>query len=142
MSSGYTVVLGALDVVANGIQSVLDELGNLGINGQQESGSPIEDVALSIEDAGSLQVSQIVSDGLGRAHYALRTALANATQMVGMLRQIKTEYQHAETGAADLFGQISKDITAARRAVPAPPQSLVSGGSPNRVAPHLVGGAG
>jgi hypothetical protein len=116
---GYQVEVGALAVTADGIQSVLDELGHLGINGEQESGSPIENVALSAEDIGSMVLAQLTADGLERAHYALRTALANATQMAGALREVQAAYQRTDSGVAGVFGQITHDIAdTARRATP------------------------
>jgi len=39
---------------------VLDELGQLGINGEQTSGSPVENLALSTADAGDQVVSLIL----------------------------------------------------------------------------------
>jgi hypothetical protein len=109
--TGYTVDLGALQVVAESIQAVLDELGSLGINGEQESGSPIENVALSMDDMGSLMLADITSDALQRAHYALRTALHNATQLAASLRAIEGSYQQVESQVGGLFDQIHHAIS-------------------------------
>lgn len=130
--SGFTVDLGALQVAAQGIQGVLDELGDLGINGEQESGSPIENVALSQEDAGSLVVAAIVADALQRAHYALRTALHNGTALVAYLRQAAAAYQGVETQVGDLFNTIHHDLTT-------PPVGRAGAGS---VFSKLAGGVG
>ena len=61
--TGFQVDPAALGVTADGVQGVLDELGQLGINGEQTSGSPVENLALSSGDAGN----QVVSAILGRS---------------------------------------------------------------------------
>jgi hypothetical protein len=127
--TGYTVDLGALRVVAEGIQSVLDELRTLGMNGEQESGSPIENAALSSDDMGSQALAAITTDALQRAHYALRTALHNGGQLVGVLRRIEASYQRTESQVSSLFGQISNTMGTTTDRVPADsptPQQLGS----------------
>jgi hypothetical protein len=130
--SGYTVDLGALQVTADGIQAVLDELGQLGINGEQESGSPIENAALSSDDMGSPVLAALVGDALQRAHYALRAMLHNGAQMVSMLRQIQAGYEQTEHQVASLFTQISHDLSTTP---PPVPQT-----TPGPVADRLSGG--
>ena len=116
--TGYTVDPGALYLTAEGIQSVLDELGALGLNGEQESGSPIEDVALSTDEMGSEALALITTDGLQRAHYALRTALHNGQELVGVLRDIHASYQSTEIQVGTLFDDISHDLSTATDRLP------------------------
>jgi hypothetical protein len=111
--TGYTVDPGALYVTAESVQAVLDELGNLGLNGEQESGSPIENVALSSDDMGSEALAAITADALLRAHYALRTALHNGGQLVSALGNIRASYLRAESQVSNLFGQIHHALSTA-----------------------------
>ncbi len=116
--TGYTVDPGALYVTAESVQAVLDELGNLGLNGEQESGSPIENVALSSDDMGSEALAAITADALLRAHYALRTALHNGGQLVSALGNIRASYLRAESQVSTLFGQIHHALSTATNRSP------------------------
>ena len=117
--TGYMVDLGALRVVAENIQSVLDELRTLGMNGDQESGSPIENAALSSDDMGSQAMAAVTTDAVQRAHYALRTALHNGGQLIGTLRSIEASYQRTEGQVSGLFGQISNTMGTGTGRLPA-----------------------
>ncbi len=125
--SGYTVDPGALYVTAEGIQAVLGELCTLGING--ESGSPIENVALSRDDVGSDILAGTSADALQRAHYALRSALHDATQVVGGLRNVQASYQRTENHMSTLFAQISRALNESTDRLPGntPPPRPVRG---------------
>lgn len=136
--SGFLVDLGAMQVVADGIQGVLDELGQLGINGQQESGSPIENVALSSDDMGSAALASLTADALQRAHYALRTALRNGAQTVTVLQRVHAAYQQTEAHVGGLFGQISQDMATATHARSG--HASVSRGTPGWFGSRLAGG--
>ncbi len=114
--SGYTVDPGALNVVAEGIQGVLGGMLTLGING--ESGSPIENVALSGDDVGSDILADISADALQRAHYALRAALHNAGQLVTGLRNMEASYQRTENHTSNLFAQINHALNEATQRLP------------------------
>lgn len=141
--SGYTVDLGALRVTAQGIQSVLDELGDLGMNGEQESGSPIEDVSLSAADAGSAAVAMLVAGALQQAHYALRTALHNGNELVAFLHQAAGSYQTVENQVGEMFTTIHRDLT-----TPAPGSGTTPAAAPadragsGSLFTRLVGGGG
>jgi hypothetical protein len=112
-ASGFQVDPAALSVTAEGVQGVLDELGRLGINGEQESGSPVTNLGLSVGDAGNAVVSVIVGELLGRAHYVLRDLLGNAEQMVARLQTSRTRYQQAEHAIAGKFTDLGTALMGA-----------------------------
>lgn len=63
--SGFRVNLAALALTAEGVRDVL---GQLGIDGQQTSGSPVTALALSQDDSGDELVSLVLEQLLDRAH--------------------------------------------------------------------------
>jgi hypothetical protein len=111
--TGFQVDPAALGVTSEGVQGVLDELGQLGINGEQTSGSPVENLALSGDDAGNQVVSVILGEVLGRAHYVLRDLVGNAQQMVSRLRSNQTHYQQVEHAISGKFIDLSNALMGA-----------------------------
>ena len=111
--TGFQVDPAALGVTADGVQGVLDELGQLGVNGEQTSGSPVENLALSTDDAGNQVVSAILGEVLGRAHYVLRDLVGNAQQMVARLRSTQSHYQQVEHAITSKFVDLSDALLGA-----------------------------
>jgi hypothetical protein len=111
--TGFQVNPAALGVTAEGVQGVLDELGQLGINGEQASGSPVENLALSTAEAGDQVVSLILGEVLGRAHYVLRDLLGNAQQMVTRLQTTQTHYQQVEQAITAKFSDLGRALMGA-----------------------------
>jgi hypothetical protein len=108
--TGFQVDPAALAVTAEGVQGVMDELGQLGINGEQTSGSPVINLALSRDDAGDELVSTALGQVLDRAHYVLRDLLGNAEQMVTRLQTNRTHYQQVEHDVADKFRELGSAL--------------------------------
>jgi hypothetical protein len=112
-TTGFQVDPAALAVTADGVQGVLDELGRLGVNGEQISGSPVTNLALSLAAAGTVLVSGVLGDLLDRAHYVFRDLLANAEQMVTRLRSTRTHYQQVEHTIAGKFANLGDALAGA-----------------------------
>jgi excreted virulence factor EspC (type VII ESX diderm) len=113
MSTGFDVDPGALAVTAEGVQGVVDELGQLGMDGEQASGSPVTNLALSADDCGSSVMSAGLADVLDRAHYVLRDLVGNAEQLVTRLRTSRTRYQQVESTVAGKFEGLSEALLGA-----------------------------
>jgi hypothetical protein len=111
--TGFQVDPAALGLTAEGVQGVLDELGQLGINGEQTSGSPVTNLGLSTGDAGNQAVSSILGELLDRAHYVFRDLLGNAQQMVTRLQTNQTHYQQVEHAITRRFTDLSNAIMGA-----------------------------
>lgn len=111
--TGFQVDPAALGLTAEGVQGVLDELDQLGINGEQTSGSPVENLALSTDDAGNQVVSAILGEVLGRAHYVLRDLVGNAQQMVARLQSTQTRYQQVEHAITSKFTDLTDALMGA-----------------------------
>jgi hypothetical protein len=111
--TGFQVDPAALGVTADGVQGVLDELSQLGVNGEQTSGSPVENLALSSDDAGNQVVSAVLGEVLGRAHYVLRDLVGNAQQMVSRLRSNQTHYQQVEHAITSKFVDLGNALMGA-----------------------------
>jgi hypothetical protein len=111
--TGFQVNPTALGVTADGVQGVLDELGQLGINGEQTSGSPVTNLALPTPDSGDEVMSMMLDEVLGRAHYVLRDLLGNAQQMVTRLRTNQTHYQQVEHAITAKFTDLSNALMGA-----------------------------
>lgn len=108
--SGFQVDLAALGLTAEGVQGVLDELGQLGVNGEQTSGSPVTNLGLPCEDSGDELVSIFLGQLLDRAHYVFRDLLNNAEQMVQRLEANQSHYQQAEHGIAAKFDALASAL--------------------------------
>jgi len=108
--TGYQVDPDALAVTAQGVQSVLDELGQLGLNGAQASGSPVTNLALSADAAGDELVSAILGELLDRAHYVFRDLLRNAEQIVTRLQTNRTHYQQVEQDITAKFAEMGNAL--------------------------------
>jgi hypothetical protein len=111
--TGFLVDPAALSVTAEGVQAVLDELGQLGINGEQLSGSPVTNLALSAADAGNQLVSVLLGQLLDRAHYVFRGLLGNSEMLVTQLRATRTRYQQVEHAITSKFTDLGDALLGA-----------------------------
>jgi hypothetical protein len=114
--NGFEVDPGALRVTAEGVQGVLDELGRLGMNGQQASGSPVTALKLSSADVGDDLIATTLGTLLDRAHYVYRELIGNAEQTVHRLTTNATHYEDVENQIVAKF----QDLRAAVIGAPAP----------------------
>lgn len=108
--NGFQVDPAALSVTAEGVQGVVDELGQLGMDGEQTSGSPVTNLDLSKEQSGDDLVSIILGQLLDRAHYVLRDLLRNAQHMVLRLETNRTHYQQVEHDVAAKFNALGEAL--------------------------------
>lgn len=106
----YGVDLAALKATADGLQSIMDQMRELGVHGEETTGSALEDLALSTTDVYDAEVQRTLADYLERMHYSTRTMLTHTDEMVGNLQDTRTAYQKAEDGAADFFGKVGHTI--------------------------------
>jgi hypothetical protein len=111
--TGFQVHPDALAVTAEGVQGVLDELGRLGVNGEQLSGSPVTNLALSTDDAGDQLVSVLLGQLLDRAHYVFRDLLGNTELLVSRLQFTRTHYQQIEHAITSKFTELGNALMGA-----------------------------
>jgi hypothetical protein len=111
--TGFQVDPAALAVTAEGVQGVLDELGRLGVNGEQLSGSPVTNLAVSSDDSGNPLVSVLLSQLVDRAHYVLRDLLGNTELLVSRLQSTRTRYQQVEHAITSRFTDLGNALIGA-----------------------------
>jgi hypothetical protein len=111
--TGFQVNPAALAVTAEGVQGVLDELGRLGINGEQASGSPATNLAVSGDDSGDQLMSVLLGQLLDRAHYVLRDLLGNTELLVTRLQSTRTHYEQVEHAITSTFTELGDALIGA-----------------------------
>jgi hypothetical protein len=108
--TGFQVDPGALALTVEGVQGVLAELSQLGVNGEQSSGSPVTNLALSAQDSGSSPISTVLGDVLDRAHYAFRDLVGNAQDLVTRLQSSRSRYQQVEGTLTTQFAGLGEAL--------------------------------
>jgi hypothetical protein len=111
--SGFDVDLTALRMISSGLRDVLDEMSQLGMHGQETSGSPIESVEMSDAEMGDQPANAIFGDAMMRAHYTLHTVLRSAAAMSGKLDATVAAYEHTEAQVGEMFVSIHQMLVTA-----------------------------
>lgn len=96
MTGAMGVDLRGLQETEQGIRETLDILREVGMHGQEESGSPIEQLGLGSQELGDPRLADTLDDLLARAHYVFRELLGDGRDMVRALADTRTTYQRVE----------------------------------------------
>ena len=96
MTRAMGVDLLGLVEAERGLRETLDVLREIGTHGQEESGSPIEQLGLGRREMGDEQLAETLEDLLGRAHYVFRELLADGREMVQALADTRSTYERVE----------------------------------------------
>lgn len=96
MTGAMGVDLRGLQKTEQGIQETLAVLREIGMHGQEESGSPIEQLGLGSQELGDARLANTLDDLLARAHYVFRELLGDGHDMVQALADTRTTYQRVE----------------------------------------------
>jgi hypothetical protein len=111
VTAGYSWDQDAIDEFARGQQNALDVLREVGWDGDEASGDPLEDLALSADDLGAPDVvAATLADLLEQAHYEAGDRFKAGLAMVDLLRATGEAYQQVETDSAASFSRLTNGL--------------------------------
>lgn len=99
----YGVNLDVLHEVTTGLRSIMDQLVDLGMDGDETNGSSIENLAFDDEQTSSEQITNTWASLLEHAHYAVREHLEAGKAIIDQLEETRTTYQMQEEAARAEF---------------------------------------
>lgn len=109
----FAVNLTALTETSNAIADALAVLNEEGINGEAESGQPIQDWTLSEKAMGHEGAAEGLEELLLRARYEARQLFAGTNDLIDGLKDTRSAYEKASDAAVKEFTSLMDTLFAA-----------------------------